>query len=76
MKNIYYKSDLKIIEGYPGTDDFLYHYFTQKGRETYDVSLAIGNCRVFEEENGDKKMVISLALKLITKLVPSSCVMI
>ena len=60
MKNIYYKSDLKIIEGYPGTDDFVYHYFTQKGRETYDVSLAIGNCRVFEEENGDKKMVISL----------------
>lgn len=60
MKNIYYKSDLKIIEGYPGTDDFLYHYFTQKGRETYDVSLAIGNCRVFEDENGDKKMVISL----------------
>ena len=60
MKNIYYKSDLKIIEGYPGTDDFVYHYFTQKGRETYDVSLAIGNCRIFEEENGDKKMVISL----------------
>ena len=60
MKNIFYKSDLKIIEGYPGTDDFLYHYFTQKGRETYDVSLAIGNCRVFEDENGDKKMVISL----------------
>lgn len=60
MKNIYYKSDLKIIEGYPGTDDFLYHYFTQKGRETYDVSLAIGNCRIFEDENGDKKMVISL----------------
>lgn len=60
MKNIFYKSDLKIIEGYPGTDDFVYHYFTQKGRETYDVSLAIGNCRVFEEENGDKKMVISL----------------
>lgn len=60
MKNIYYKSDLKIIEGYPGTDDFVYHYFTQKGRETYDVSLAIGNCRVFEEENGEKKMVISL----------------
>lgn len=60
MKNIYYKSDLKIIEGYPGTDDFIYHYFTQKGRETYDVSLAIGNCRIFEEENGDKKMVISL----------------
>ena len=60
MKNIYYKSDLKIIEGYPGTDDFVYHYFTQKGRETYDVSLAIGNCRVFEDENGDKKMVISL----------------
>lgn len=60
MKNIFYKSDIKIIEGYPGTDDFVYHYFTQKGRETYDVSLAIGNCRVFEEENGDKKMVISL----------------
>ena len=60
MKNIFYKSDLKIIEGYPGTDDFLYHYFTQKGRETYDVSIAIGNCRVFEDENGDKKMVISL----------------
>ena len=60
MKNIFYKSDLKIIEGYPGTDDFVYHYFTQKGRETYDVSLAIGNCRVFEDENGDKKMVISL----------------
>ena len=60
MKNIYYKSDLKIIEGYPGTDDFVYHYFTQKGRETYDVSLAIGNCRVYEDENGDKKMVISL----------------
>lgn len=60
MKNIYYKSDLKIIEGYPGTDDFVYHYFTQKGRETYDVSLAIGNCRVFEDENGDKKMVISI----------------
>ena len=60
MKNIYYKSDLKIIEGYPGTDDFVYHYFTQKGRETYDGSLAIGNCRVFEDENGDKKMVISL----------------
>lgn len=60
MKNIFYKSDLKIIEGYPGTDDFIYHYFTQKGRETYDVSLAIGNCRIFEEENGDKKMVISL----------------
>lgn len=60
MKNIFYKSDLKIIEGYPGTDDFVYHYFTQKGRETYDVSLAIGNCRIFEEENGDKKMVISL----------------
>lgn len=60
MKNIFYKSDLKIIEGYPGTDDFIYHYFTQKGRETYDVSLAIGNCRVFEDENGDKKMVISL----------------
>ena len=60
MKNIFYKSDLKIIEGYPGTDDFLYHYFTQKGRETYDVSLAIGNCRVYEDENGDKKMVISL----------------
>ena len=60
MKNIYYKSDLKIIEGYPGTDDFVYHYFTQKGRETYDVSLAIGNCRIFEDENGDKKMVISL----------------
>ena len=60
MKNIFYKSDLKIIEGYPGTDDFLYHYFTQKGRETYDVSLAIGNCRVFEDDNGDKKMVISL----------------
>ena len=60
MKNIYYKSDLKIIEGYPGTDEFVYHYFTQKGRETYDVSLAIGNCRVFEDDNGDKKMVISL----------------
>lgn len=60
MKNIYYKSDLKIIEGYPGTDNFLYHYFTQKGRETYDVSLAIGNCRVFDDENGEKKMVISL----------------
>ena len=60
MKNIFYKSDLKIIEGYPGTDDFVYHYFTQKGRETYDVSLAIGNCRIFEDENGDKKMVISL----------------
>lgn len=60
MKNIFYKSDLKIIEGYPGTDDFVYHYFTQKGRETYDVSLAIGNCRIFEEENGEKKMVISL----------------
>ena len=60
MKNIYYKSDLKIIEGYPGTDDFVYHYFTQKGRETYDVSIAIGNCRIFEDENGDKKMVISL----------------
>ena len=60
MKNIFYKSDLKIIEGYPGTDDFVYHYFTQKGRENYDVSLAIGNCRVFEDENGDKKMVISL----------------
>lgn len=60
MKNIFYKSDLKIIEGYPGTDDFVYHYFTQKGRETYDVSLAIGNCRVFEDDNGDKKMVISL----------------
>ena len=60
MKNIFYKSDIKIIEGYPGTDDFVYHYFTQKGRETYDVSLAIGNCRVFEDENGDKKMVISL----------------
>lgn len=60
MKNIFYKSDLKIIEGYPGTDDFIYHYFTQKGRETYDVSLAIGNCRVFDDENGDKKMVISL----------------
>lgn len=60
MKNIFYKSDIKIIEGYPGTDDFVYHYFTQKGRETYDVSLAIGNCRIFEEENGDKKMVISL----------------
>lgn len=60
MKNIFYKSDLKIIEGYPGTDDFVYHYFTQKGRETYDVSLAIGNCRVYEDENGDKKMVISL----------------
>lgn len=60
MKNIFYKSDIKIIEGYPGTDDFVYHYFTQKGRETYDVSLAIGNCRVFDDENGDKKMVISL----------------
>lgn len=60
MKNIFYKSDIKIIEGYPGTDDFVYHYFTQKGRETYDVSLAIGNCRIFEDENGDKKMVISL----------------
>ena len=60
MKNIYYKSDLKIIEGYPGTDDFVYHYFTQKGRETYDVSLAAGNCRVFDDENGDKKMVISI----------------
>lgn len=60
MKNIFYKSDIKIIEGYPGTDDFIYHYFTQKGRETYDVSLAIGNCRIFEDENGDKKMVISL----------------
>ena len=60
MKNIYYKSDLKIIEGYPGTDDFVYHYFTQKGRETYEVSFEIGNCRVFEDENGDKKMVISL----------------
>lgn len=60
MKNIFYKSDVKIIEGYPGTDDFVYHYFTQKGRETYDVSLAIGNCRIFEEENGEKKMVISL----------------
>lgn len=60
MKNIFYKSDIKIIEGYPGTDDFVYHYFTQKGRETYDVSLAIGNCRVFEDENGNKKMVISL----------------
>ena len=60
MKNIFYKSDVKIIEGYPGTDDFVYHYFTQKGRETYDVSLAIGNCRIFEDENGDKKMVISL----------------
>lgn len=60
MKNIFYKSDIKIIEGYPGTDDFVYHYFTQKGREMYDVSLAIGNCRIFEDENGDKKMVISL----------------
>lgn len=60
MKNIFYKSDIKIIEGYPGTDDFVYHYFTQKGRETYDVSLAAGNCRVFDDENGDKKMVISL----------------
>lgn len=60
MKNIFYKSDLKIIEGYPGTDDFVYHYFTQKGRETYDVSLAAGNCRVFDDENGEKKMVISL----------------
>lgn len=60
MKNIFYKSDVKIIEGYPGTDDFVYHYFTQKGRETYDVSLAIGNCRIFEDENGDKKMVIIL----------------
>lgn len=60
MKNIFYKSDIKIIEGYPGTDDFVYHYFTQKGRETYDVSLAIGNCRVFEDDNGEKKMVISL----------------
>lgn len=60
MKNIFYKSDIKIIEGYPGTDDFVYHYFTQKGRETYDVSLAIGNCRVFDDENGEKKMVISL----------------
>lgn len=60
MKNIYYKSDLKIIEGYPGTDDFVYHYFTQKGRETYDVSIAAGNCRVYDDENGEKKMVISL----------------
>lgn len=60
MKNIFYKSDIKIIEGYPGTDDFVYHYFTQKGRETYDVSLAAGNCRVFDDENGEKKMVISL----------------
>lgn len=60
MKNIFYKSDLKIIEGYPGTDDFVYHYFTQKGRETYDVSLAAGNCRVYDDENGEKKMVISL----------------
>ena len=60
MKNIFYKSDIKIIEGYPGTDDFVYHYFTQKGRETYDVSLAIGNCRIFDDENGEKKMVISL----------------
>lgn len=60
MKNIFYKSDIKIIEGYPGTDDFVYHYFTQKGRETYDVSLSAGNCRVFDDENGEKKMVISL----------------
>lgn len=60
MKNIFYKSDIKIIEGYPGTDDFVYHYFTQKGRETYDVSLAAGNCRVYDDENGEKKMVISL----------------
>ena len=60
MKNIFYKSDIKIIEGYPGTDDFVYHYFTQKGRETYDVSLEAGNCRVFDDENGEKKMVISL----------------
>lgn len=60
MKNIFYKSDIKIIEGYPGTDDFVYHYFTQKGRETYDVSLAAGNCRVYDDENGEKKMVIIL----------------
>lgn len=41
MKNIFYKSDIKIIEGYPGTDDFVYHYFTQKGR-----SGSGGDCRI------------------------------
>ena len=61
MKKIYFESDIKIVESYPGTDDFVYHFFTQKkDGKRYDVSLDIGNCRKATDDEGNEKLVIAL----------------
>ena len=61
MKKIYFESDIKIVESYPGTDDFVYHFFTQKkDGKRYDVSLDIGNCRKATDDEGKEKLVIAL----------------
>lgn len=44
MNQINYLSDIKILENYPKTDNFVYH-FTTDGETCYDVSLEKENCR-------------------------------
>lgn len=44
MNQINYLSDIKILENYPKTDNFVYH-FTTDGETCYNVSLEEGNCR-------------------------------
>lgn len=44
MNSINYLSDIKLLENYPKTDNFVYHYTTDE-ETCYDVSLELGNCR-------------------------------
>lgn len=44
MNQINYLSDIKLLENYPKTDNFIYH-FTTDGETCYNVSLEDGNCR-------------------------------
>lgn len=58
MVRINYRSDIRLIEDWPGTDDFVYHYYTDRIR-CYKVSLSEGNC-YRKEVSGKPKLVVLL----------------
>lgn len=58
MVRINYRSDIRLIEDWPGTDDFVYHYYTDRIR-CYKVSLSEGNC-YRKEVSGIPKLVVLL----------------
>lgn len=57
MVRINYRSDIRLIEDWPGTEDFVYHYYTDRIR-CYKVSLSIGNCHRMDVGGKDKLVVL------------------